>query len=140
RPVEPRRSRANRLSVISARLRPCRLSNSKPASSKARFLLVASTLTSTCVAGKMADSRFMGASRTTNYADLVMFDQVGGTKKPLDHSSGLLHCNTVLGRPAPHREQFHGSHQAFSRFVVVVLRFVLVAQDLAVQFVSKVID
>ena len=45
--VEPRRSRANRLSVTRARERPCWLSNSSPASSNARFLLVTSTLTNT---------------------------------------------------------------------------------------------
>src|SRR6218665_68186 len=59
RPVEPRRSRASRLSVINARERPCWLSNSRPTSSKTRFLLVASTLTSTWAEGRMAASRFV---------------------------------------------------------------------------------
>ena len=45
--------------VMTARLSPCRFSNSKPTSSKARFLLVASTLTRTWAAGRMDARRFM---------------------------------------------------------------------------------
>ncbi len=58
-PVEPSRSRANRLSVTVARAIACWFSNSRPACSNARFLLVASTSTRTSTAGRMAARRFM---------------------------------------------------------------------------------
>jgi hypothetical protein len=59
RPVEPSRSRANRLSVTVARAIACWFSNSRPACSNARFLLVASTSTRTSTTGRMAARRFM---------------------------------------------------------------------------------
>src|SRR5690606_15113334 len=124
RPVDPRRSRANRLSVISARDRPCRFSNSSPASSKARFLLVASTPTRTWAGGRMDARRFM---------------MLGG----LCTCVGAPHKNVPAARRnarGPLRGLGVGSHDALGCVAVVVLHAGLVAADLAIELVDQVIQ
>src|SRR4051812_5272842 len=132
-PVEPRRSRANRLSVISARERPWMFSNRRPASSNARFLLVASTPTRTWAGGRMDARRFMvdwgglctrgGALQQNGYlpAEDDAWKKQGPRWRAFLHGSGVL-------------------HHAFGGVAVVVLHAGLVLADLAVQLVDQLVE
>src|SRR5688572_32341255 len=63
RPVEPRRSRANRLSNTTLRARACWFSNSRPTCSNRRFLLDTWRSSSTSLADRSLATRLIGGGR-----------------------------------------------------------------------------
>src|SRR3990167_9409649 len=107
---------------MSARDRPGRLSNSRPASSKARFLLVASTLTSTWSAGRMEARRFMAIlDAIMHRLAQTLINMFQGVKNP---PFGRLRN---AGHATPAQDDSSSRHHATAGIRMVILHAVLVA-------------
>jgi hypothetical protein len=89
-PVEPSFSRANRLSKTVLRPIPWLFSNSRPACSKARFLLLASSPTTTLAGGSNLAMRFMQVDSPACGKDRHRFPMKGGNPDPEASAAGAV--------------------------------------------------